>query len=123
MTAAAPSPCLECGACCAYYRVSFYWSEADPAVGGVTPPEMADKLTPHHAVLRGTELPPRRCVALAGEIGKDVSCTIYALRPSPCRELQPSWADGARNERCDRARVAHGLPPLERNHYVQSRRS
>jgi uncharacterized protein len=123
MTGAAPNPCLECGACCAHYRVSFYWSEADPAVGGMTPPEVTTKLTPHHAVLRGTELPPRRCVALVGEIGKSVSCTIYARRPSPCSELQPSWADGTRNERCDRARAAHGLPALERGDYVQSQPS
>ncbi|RBD00840.1 YkgJ family cysteine cluster protein, partial [Xanthomonas oryzae pv. oryzae] len=26
-------PCLTCGACCAYFRVSFHWSEADPALG------------------------------------------------------------------------------------------
>ncbi|RBD09468.1 YkgJ family cysteine cluster protein, partial [Xanthomonas oryzae pv. oryzae] len=25
-------PCLTCGACCAYFRVSFHWSEADPAL-------------------------------------------------------------------------------------------
>jgi len=123
MSTIAPNPCLACGACCAHYRVSFYWSEAEPALGGVTPPEVAAKLTPHHAVLRGTERVPPRCVALAGKIGKDVSCTIYAQRPSPCRELQPSWTDGARNERCDRARAAHGLPPLERRDYVQSRPS
>ena len=24
-----PNPCIECGACCAYYRASFYWAEAD----------------------------------------------------------------------------------------------
>ena len=27
------NPCLSCGACCAFYRASFYWSEA----AGVTP--------------------------------------------------------------------------------------
>ncbi|MBR7358785.1 YkgJ family cysteine cluster protein, partial [Klebsiella pneumoniae] len=22
------NPCMTCGACCAYFRVSFYWAEA-----------------------------------------------------------------------------------------------
>ncbi len=62
--------------------------------------------------MSGTERQPPRCVALHGEIGKDVRCVIHPLRPSPCREFQASWIDGVHNERCDRARAAHGLPPL-----------
>ncbi|EGR9493162.1 YkgJ family cysteine cluster protein, partial [Escherichia coli] len=23
-----PNPCMTCGACCAFFRVSFYWAEA-----------------------------------------------------------------------------------------------
>ncbi|MLR39642.1 YkgJ family cysteine cluster protein, partial [Salmonella enterica subsp. enterica] len=23
------NPCMTCGACCAYFRVSFYWAEGD----------------------------------------------------------------------------------------------
>jgi Fe-S-cluster containining protein len=91
------NPCLTCGACCAFFRASFYWSEADPTAGGLTPPELTTRLTPHHAVMRGTET---------------VRCVIHPLRPSPCREFQASWVDGLHNERCDRARAAHGLPPL-----------
>jgi Fe-S-cluster containining protein len=92
--------------------VSFYWSEADPDAGGVTPPQLTTKLTPHRAAMRGTDLDAPRCVALHGCIGHDVRCAIHALRPSPCREFQASWADGLHNERCDLARAAHGLPPL-----------
>lgn len=62
--------------------------------------------------MRGTERQPPRCVALEGEIGRAVCCSIYGLRASPCREFQASWVDGVHNERCDRARAAHGLPPL-----------
>jgi Fe-S-cluster containining protein len=107
------NPCLACGACCAYFRASFYWSEADGNARGHTPPELTLKLGPHRAVMRGTEKTPPRCIALHGDIGKQVKCTIHPLRPSPCREFRASWLDGARNERCDRARAAHGLPPLE----------
>jgi Fe-S-cluster containining protein len=112
VTTTQANPCLTCGACCAHFRVSFYWGEADPAAGGVTPAELTTKLTPHHAVMRGTEHSPPRCIALDGTIGGNVRCTIHPRRPSPCRELTASWVDGVRSERCDRARAAHGLPPL-----------
>ncbi len=113
------NPCVTCGACCAHYRVSFHWSEADATLGGVTPEPLTVKLTAHHAALRGTEHAPPRCVALVGNIGKRVDCSIYALRPSPCRELQASWSNGKRNDRCDQARAAHGLPPLAPPHDAQ----
>jgi Fe-S-cluster containining protein len=109
----ARNPCLDCGACCAHFRVSFYWSEADPAAGGDTPAELSVKVAPFLAAMRGTENVPPRCAALEGEIGKRVRCTIHPLRPSPCRDFRASWVDGPRSEHCDRARAAHGLPPLE----------
>ena len=112
MTQSVNNPCITCGACCAFFRVSFYWSEADTAAGGYTPPELTTKITAHQAALRGTDQQPPRCVALHGEIGERVRCVIHPLRPSPCREFQPSWLDGVHHERCDRARAAHGLPPL-----------
>ena len=37
-------PCLTCGACCAFFRVSFHWSEADPALGGQVPFELTESL-------------------------------------------------------------------------------
>lgn len=107
------NPCLECGACCAFFRASFHWSESDAALGGPTPPELTVKVTPHLVAMRGTAGNPPRCIALHGEIGKAVRCSIHPQRPSPCREFQASWVDGVHNERCDRARAAHGLPPLE----------
>jgi Fe-S-cluster containining protein len=107
------NPCVTCGACCAYFRASFHWSEADSVTGGLTPPHLTAKLTPHHAVMRGTEQQTPRCIALEGAIGKAVKCAIHPLRPSPCREFRASWIDGVHNERCDQARAAHGLPPLE----------
>jgi Fe-S-cluster containining protein len=106
------NPCIECGACCAYYRASFYWSEADRAAGGRTPPELTEKLTPFLACMRGTNDDPPRCVALHGTIGQSVRCVIHPIRPSVCREFPASWIDGEHNPRCDQARAAHGLPPL-----------
>src|SRR5690606_40667371 len=33
-------PCLACGACCAHFRISFHWSEAEPGLGGTVPIEL-----------------------------------------------------------------------------------
>jgi len=45
-------------------------------------------------------------VALQGEIGVSTVCSVYADRPSPCREVQIG------DEKCQRARSRHGLSAL-----------
>lgn len=44
-----------------------------------------------------------RCIALAGTLGRDVRCTTYAHRPTPCRQVQPGDA------LCRRYRHEHGM--------------
>ena len=105
--------CQRCGACCAYYRVSFYWAEADPAVAGSVPISLTEKLNDLRRVMAGTNSKSPRCAALAGQIGSCVSCTIYAERPSPCREFRVAWQDGLPSPECDKARLAWGLPVLQ----------
>lgn len=92
--------CQQCGACCAFFRVSFYWAEAPE--GGL-PDELIERVTPHLACMAGTNQPTPRCEALQGEVGRQVTCTVYTARPSPCREVQPG------SEKCNRARARHGL--------------
>ncbi|MCB8967258.1 MAG: YkgJ family cysteine cluster protein [Ardenticatenaceae bacterium] len=104
--------CQRCGACCATYRVSFYWAEAAPELGGTVPAELTEQLNDVRTVMKGTQHYPVRCVALDGQVKGCVRCTIYENRPSPCRDLQVSWVDGTPSEQCDRARLAWGLPPL-----------
>src|SRR5262245_47296302 len=94
--------CQQCGACCAYFRVSFYWAEADERGW---PQGDVRNINGVMACLAGTDLPKPRCTALQGVVGEAVTCTRYDQRPSPCRELQPG------DEKCNRARAAHGLPP------------
>lgn len=106
------NPCITCGACCAYFRASFHWLETTAAPNGLTPAELTVPVTRHLVAMRGSDRSTPRCVALAGDIGHSVRCTIYDRRASPCRDFPYSWADGVHNERCDRARAAHGLPPL-----------
>ncbi len=95
--------CQRCGACCASFRVSFYWAEADDAPGGTVPVALTRQVHAQLRCMAGTESSPARCVALAGEVGDRVSCRIYAQRSSSCRELQPG------SEKCLQARAAHGL--------------
>lgn len=97
------SICRQCGACCAYFRVSFYWAEATQRQ---LPASCIEPVTAHLAGMAGTNRPVPRCCALQGEIGRQVTCLVYAARPSPCRELQ------AGDEKCNRARARHGLAPL-----------
>ena len=107
-----PNPCLDCGICCTHFRVSFYWAEADDAPGGFVPAEMTEKLTHHLRCMKGSNDVPRRCSALAGEVGQAVSCTIYENRPTPCREFPVYFEDGTPNPKCDELRAAIGLPAL-----------
>ena len=46
-----------------------------------------------------------RCVALEGRIGESVGCSIYTLRPSPCRDFEASFEFGQHKPRCDEARA------------------
>lgn len=109
----APHPCLRCGACCASFRVAFYWAETSPPSADGIPQELTAKLDPLRVAMRGTDQAQPRCVALRGGIGVDAHCAEYARRPSPCRELKPAWEDGLPSPQCDRARLRHGLAPLQ----------
>ncbi|HMW71017.1 MAG TPA: YkgJ family cysteine cluster protein [Cellvibrionaceae bacterium] len=106
-----PSPCMSCGACCAYFRVSFYWGEQQSA-GGLVPDELTQKISPHLSCMQGTGSKPARCVALTGDIGQSVACSIYAQRSTTCREFAMSGENGEHNPECDKARAFHGLAPL-----------
>ena len=110
------NPCLSCGACCAYFRASFYWAEADDG-GGTVPAELTTQISPFLRAMNGTLGREPRCVALHGTIGQATMCTIHPLRSSSCRDFVPSYEDGQHNPRCDAARAKHGLPPLAPAHW------
>jgi Fe-S-cluster containining protein len=99
-------PCLTCGACCANFRVDFAVYEMQ-ALGGTVPDDLAVQVNGSKCRMRGTDHVPMRCVALTGQVGEQVACGIYELRPSPCREFE------AGDYGCNKARLRHGLPPLQ----------
>jgi hypothetical protein len=108
-------PCLTCGACCAHFRVSFYWAESEPfGSSHWVPAGMTEKISPFLSCMKGTNHPHApRCVALSGEVGKQVACDIYENRPSACRNFEASFERGEENLRCAEARNKKGLPPLK----------
>jgi Fe-S-cluster containining protein len=105
--ASTDNPCQQCGACCAHFRVSFYWAETDAHPYGTVPERLTIPVAPHYVAMQGTDKHTvTRCVALAGEIGDTVGCTIYEQRSSTCREFD------AGTPACNRAREKHGLHAL-----------
>jgi Fe-S-cluster containining protein len=94
---------MSCGACCAYYRITFH---ADEAVA--IPAEYIEQLQPEVSCMKGTNSYPPRCSALRGELGQQVSCAIYDNRPSSCREFNVYELDGTPNMRCFKLR---GITP------------
>lgn len=95
-------PCLQCGACCATFRVSFHWVDAPVDLDAT----LIRPLGPQHLCMAGTDQPRPRCAALLGEIGRSTQCSAYAARPPACHEVQPG------DPQCRRARAQHGLPAL-----------
>jgi len=105
---------MECGACCASFRVAFYWREAESKDAyKAVPAGYFEELDSMSRCMKGTNNKHHpQCVALKGTIGVDGHCSIYENRPSPCRKFEASYENGHRNTRCDDARAKHGLKPL-----------
>ena len=99
--------CQSCGACCASFRVSFYWAETDAHPQGSVPVGLTRKVNETYVCMQGTDQRPVRCIALQGELGKAVSCSIYAQRSSTCREFM------AGSDACNQARARLGLAAIE----------
>jgi Fe-S-cluster containining protein len=94
--------------------VQFYWREANAGESDhPVPAHLFEELTPQYRCMKGTnDKHHPKCGGLKGRIGVDASCSIYPLRPSPCRDFKASFEDGVRQPRCDEARERHGLKPL-----------
>ena len=104
----AQDACLTCGACCAFFRVSFYWAE-----GESMPEEAVEVLTPVYSCMKGTNQKNSRCIMLSGEIGQQVSCTMYEQRSSSCKGVQTG------DSQCRKARQGYGLISLIGNDIAQ----
>jgi len=113
------NPCLSCGACCAFFRVSFYWGETTDSSEGSVPAYLTEDVTPFYRAMKGSNQNHPRCFALDGEIGTSVCCSIYELRSSSCRDFNVDFVNGQvvadmeDYERCTHARAHWNLPPIQ----------
>lgn len=94
------SPCLSCGACCAYsHEWPRFSTESDEELARIPQALVAPSLA-------GMRCEGERCMALSGKIGEAVACTIYAARPHVCRACE------AGDSECATARAHYGMEPL-----------
>jgi len=112
---AADNACLSCGACCAAFRVSFYWAEGDDNAAGGVPVHLTVQVNAFRRAMRRANGQDLRCIALRGTPGRKVRCAIYERRPSVCRNFEPCWKAGVDNPLCDKARAVFGLGPHKRS--------
>jgi Fe-S-cluster containining protein len=110
--------CQACGACCCN-------TERNRSIGNreyIEVPRTERLYRLHREVLRklgfrderglwhlrlvGDE---QRCIALDGEIGRRVVCTIYPTRPVGCKKVQPGDDECMRARQTQRAGLAAGL--------------
>lgn len=94
--------CIQCGACCAAFRVDFSIHETE-SMGGPVPDGLCAAITDRLVRMNGTDHSPPRCAALSGRVGQSVRCGIYEWRPSPCREF------AAHSPACVQVRRRQGL--------------
>ena len=106
------NPCLTCGACCASFRVSFYWAETQPTTPNGVPAELTEPINQFYSCMKGTDSKTPHCIALEGKVGEAVSCKIYSQRSSTCHEFNIVDDDGQINPQCTRARAKYGLVPV-----------
>lgn len=100
------SVCKSCGACCAYFRVSFNWIETSELNENPVPIVFTKKINEQMLCMAGTDKKEPRCVSLEGNVGESVNCGIYLNRSTSCKELQP------REEKCNKARLKYGLSKI-----------
>lgn len=74
---------------------------------------LTEPVSPYLRCMKVDDRESWRCVALEGKVGEGVSCSIYPLRSTTCREFDAYDADGKPQEACNKARARHGLLPLE----------
>ncbi|SXC75106.1 putative ferredoxin [Klebsiella quasipneumoniae] len=87
------NPCMTCGACCAYFRVSFYWAEADDA-GGLVPSALTEPLTPFLRCMSGTNQRQGRCAALSGASALWPAAIAASLQRYTCPDRRRECYDG-----------------------------
>lgn len=107
------NPCQGCGLCCKQFRISFYHGEL-ACQGGQVPSDMVVKINDFMVCMKGSESGNHRTGCQAQR--SDGMCSIYANRPSVCREYLVWDEQGQPNPRCQQLRQQAGIPLLKPVH-------
>lgn len=83
----APKDCNSCGACCSHYEMIDF-ARNDPEAKWLLKNGYAEKVEGKRDRLQMKLQPGNRCMALAGIVGEETSCSIYDHRPMTCRNYQ-----------------------------------
>ena len=103
-------PCMNCGACCATYRVAFHWMETiHGPVGPGVPEALTQPLDAHRLVMAGT----KRAVLVDGKAREIGYASMYELRGLLCDLSRGVSLDG-NDPRAGRPRCARGPDPAAR---------
>lgn len=70
------------------------------------PEHYTEPVTAVYSCMAGTNQNNPRCITLEGTVGEQVSCGMYELRSSSCKEVQVADAQ------CNKARLAHHMIPF-----------
>lgn len=98
-----PIPCIECGACCAYFKVEFEIKK------NIQVPISSIYKKNNRTFMIGTDKFKGRCKELNGKVGENCLCSIYKSRPDVCDLFSVWLPNGKQNPRCIKAREYHGL--------------
>lgn len=99
-----------CGACCAYFRVSFYWAEAKKG-GGTVPDAMTEQVTPFISCMSGTNSKSPRCSACRAKSVTLFPVQFIVTAHPPAMNLNGQEMPGF-IIRTVIAPARYGLPPL-----------
>ena len=94
------------------FRVSFHWSEADPALGGTVPPELTERSFGTNGSCAAPAANNRVASRWTPTSALQRLHHPFDRRPSVCAASPASWEFGAASAQCDKARLAHGLAVL-----------
>lgn len=86
--------CVKCGACCTYWHNIPISIEEMPHIDEnlkkyikISYLGVSMKLVDNIDTLQRPKN-AGRCIALEGEVGKDIKCSIYEIRPPVCRRFE-----------------------------------
>ena len=83
----ATNPCLDCGACCSHFRVSFYIGELAGENGGQVPLDLVTQMSPLRACMKGTEMGGGRRISLT----RTEFALLQTFMENPRKVLERSW--------------------------------